>query len=86
MSRTGTIFFTVISDKGAKRLYFATLKGESYEPAQPLPFSDGTTLDVDPEIAPDESFLVFCSSGRMKEDDKDHLYLVQKTGFRVGDR
>jgi WD40-like Beta Propeller Repeat len=84
----GTIYLTVIDDKGGKRLYSSKLvfppgllKGV-YEKAQPLAFSDGTTADVDPEIAPDGSFLVFCSSGRLKGDEKDHLYLVRRDGVR----
>jgi hypothetical protein len=50
-----------------------------YQQAQPLSFSDGTTLDVDPEIAPDGSFLVFCSAGRLPGDKKDHLLIVHRT-------
>jgi Tol biopolymer transport system component len=41
------------------------------------PFSDGKHLDVDPEIAPDESFLVFSSAGRMDGDAKDHLFILR---------
>jgi len=76
----GTIYLTVIDDKGGKRLYSSRLVKGVYEKAQPLAFSGGTTADVDPEIAPDESFLVFCSSGRLKGDEKDHLYLVRRDG------
>ena len=76
----GTIYLTVIDDKGGKRLYLAAYEGGSYQMAHPLSFSDGTTADVDPEIAPDGSFLVFCSSGRMKGDDKDHLFIARRAG------
>jgi WD40-like Beta Propeller Repeat len=51
----GTIYLTAIDKKGSKRLYAAPSNGSDYQPAQPLPFSDGTTSDVDPEIAPDAS-------------------------------
>jgi hypothetical protein len=74
----GTIYFVAIDAKGGKRLWSAARKADSYQTAQPLPFSDGTLGDVDPEIAPDGSFLVFCSSGRTKDDPKDHLFLVRK--------
>ena len=74
-----TIYFTVVSAQG-KRLYSSQFHAGSYETAQPLSFSDGTTGDVDPEIAPDGSFLIFCSSGRLKGDDKDHLYLTRRQG------
>jgi hypothetical protein len=74
----GTIYFVAIDAKGGKRLWSAARKADTYQTAQPLPFSDGTLGDVDPEIAPDGSFLVFCSSGRTKADPKDHLFLVRK--------
>jgi hypothetical protein len=65
---------------GEKRLYSSAYRNGAYQQAQPLSFSDGTTLDVDPEIAPDGSFLVFCSSGRIKGDQKDHLFIVLRNG------
>ncbi|MFT3697749.1 MAG: hypothetical protein QM831_31710 [Kofleriaceae bacterium] len=75
----GTIYFVAIDDKGGKRLWSAAKKGDAYQAAQPLSFSDGKLGDVDPEIAPDNSFLVFSSSGRTKDDPKDHLFVVRKT-------
>jgi Tol biopolymer transport system component len=75
----GNIYFVSIDDKGAKRLYMSRYSHGEYEQAQPLPFSDGSTLDVDPEIAPDGSFLVFCSAGRLTGNSKDHLFVVKKT-------
>jgi hypothetical protein len=72
----GTIYFVSIDNKGAKRLFSSKYINGAYQQAQPLPFSDGTTLDVDPEIAPDGSFLVFCSAGRLPADPKDHLFIV----------
>jgi hypothetical protein len=42
--------------------------------------ADGTTMDVDPEIAPDGSFLVFVSAGRIPGNTKDHLFVVLKRG------
>jgi hypothetical protein len=80
----GTIYFVSIDAKGGKRLYTAAFKNGIYQQAQPLSFSDGTTADVDPEIAPDGSFLVFCSSGRRKDDPKDHLYIVLRKGSEWG--
>jgi Tol biopolymer transport system component len=80
----GTIYFVSI-DKGHKRLYAAPRTAAGYQPAQPLPFSTGTTGDVDPEIAPDGSFLVFCSSGRVKDDPKDHLFIVRRSADGWGE-
>jgi WD40-like Beta Propeller Repeat len=80
----GTIYLTVIDDKGGKRLFSSSYVNGAYQTAQPLSFSDGKTSDVDPEIAPDGSFLVFCSSGRAPADGKDHLYIVRKSGAGWG--
>ena len=74
----GNIYFVSIDDKGGKRLYSSHYTNGEYQPAEPLAFSDGTTLDVDPEISPDGSFLVFCSAGRMPGNTKDHLFVVKK--------
>ncbi len=80
----GSLYFVSIDEKGGKRLYFSQYANGAYQQAQPLPFSDGTTADVDPEIAQDGSFLVFCSSGRRAGDPKDHLYLVLRDGTGWG--
>ena len=44
------------------RLYRAGWRDDHFEAPRPLPFSDGTSTDVDPAVAPDESFVVFGSS------------------------
>jgi WD40 repeat protein len=80
----GTIYFVAIDAKGGKRLYSSQHKNGAYQPAQPLSFSDGGTSDVDPEIAPDGSFLVFCSSARLKDDPKDHMFIVLKKAGEWG--
>lgn len=75
----GTIYFLSIGEGRAFQLYRARRSGESYLTAEPLPFSNPKTADVDPEIAPDQSFLIFASSGRRGSDDtKEHLYIVFK--------
>jgi Tol biopolymer transport system component len=74
----GTIYLTAIDNKGSKRLYASQYKAGEYQPAQPLSFSDGATSDVDPEIAPDGSFLIFVSAGRLPGNPKDHLFIVLK--------
>jgi hypothetical protein len=80
IAANGTIYLTAIDKKGSKRLYASAYKNGTYQEAQPLAFSDGTTMDVDPEIAPDGSFLVFVSAGRMPGNTKDHLFVVLKKG------
>lgn len=84
VAASGNLYFTVIGKNGSKQLYWSRMEAGAYQPAQPLPFSDGTTADVDPEVAPDESFLVFSSSARLKGDPKDHLFIVAKHGQEWG--
>jgi hypothetical protein len=62
--------------EGGKRLFSSQYTNGVYQQAQLLPFSDGTMLGVDPEVAPDRSFLVFCSAGRLLSESKDHLFIV----------
>ncbi|HZZ20096.1 MAG TPA: hypothetical protein VFE25_12030 [Opitutaceae bacterium] len=80
----GSIYFVSIDARGGKRLYRSQFSEGVFQPAQPLPFSDGTTGDVDPEISPDGSFLVFCSSGRTSDCDKDRLFVVLRKGSSWG--
>jgi Tol biopolymer transport system component len=82
----GTIYLTSIDKKGNKRLFSSQYSNGTYQQAEPLPFSDGTTLDVDPEIAPDGSFLVFVSAGRLPGDSKDHLFIVLRKAEGWGPR
>lgn len=71
-----TIYFLEISDKHEMQLYRCRWSAGHYEPAEALSFSTPATADVDPEIAPDQSFLVFASAGRRPNDTKEHLYVV----------
>ncbi|HEU4663334.1 MAG TPA: hypothetical protein VFS55_04825 [Dokdonella sp.] len=56
-------FMSTDPTSGKFRLYRSQFRNGAYEDAKPLPFSDGSTTDVDPAVAPDESFVVF-GSGR----------------------
>ena len=76
----GTIYFVAIDTKGGKRLYSSRYLNSACQQALSLSVSDGTTLDADPEIALDGSFLVFCSAGRLPGDKKDHLFIVHRSG------
>jgi hypothetical protein len=66
-------------------LYRSAFENGTYQPAAPLPFSDGTTSDVDPEIAPDQSFIIFASAGRSAPNDPhEHLFMSVKHGDAWG--
>ncbi len=85
VAANGNLYITVIGPGTAKSIYESEFNGGAYQPAKLLPFSDGAKLDVDPEVAPDESFLVFSSAGRV-EDDSQHerLFLVKREGGHWG--
>ncbi|HEY1502205.1 MAG TPA: hypothetical protein VGF88_21690 [Acidobacteriaceae bacterium] len=78
----GTLYFMArVGEEKTWRLYRSLYRDGAYQKAEPLPFSDGNHTDVDPAIAPDESFLIFSSAGRAKpEDTHEHLYIVFREG------
>jgi hypothetical protein len=76
----GSVWFMTPDEHSGKfRLFRAQRRNEAYLAAEPLPFSDGTATDVDPAVAPDESFVVF-GSGRVPKRSID-LFIA----FRDGD-
>jgi hypothetical protein len=68
--RDGFSFFGTRGQRGWKRLFSSEYTNRAYQQAQPLPFSNGTTLDVNPQIAPDGAFLVFCSADECRATRK----------------
>ncbi len=65
----GTLYFMKPSaETGRFQLFRAPRSGTGYETPQPLPFSDGSTTDVDPAVAPDQSYIVFGSGRRANKD------------------
>lgn len=79
----GSIYFMdAYGEKRRFRLYRSQYRDGSYEAAQPLEFSDGSTTDVDPAVAPDESFMIF-GSGRAPAKSVD-LFLVRRQGTGWG--
>lgn len=76
----GSLWFMTPDDASGKfRLFRAQWHDGTYLTAKPLPFSDGRATDVDPAVAPDESFVVF-GSGRAPKHGID-LFIA----FREGD-
>lgn len=72
-------FMTTDRSSGKFRLYRSQFRDGRYETAQPLPFSDGLATDVDPVVAPDESFVVF-GSGRMPKRSIDLFIAFRDSG------
>lgn len=84
----GSIYFLNIILSGNShtfQLYSARFANGTYHQAQPLPFSNVKTADVDPAIAPDQSFLVFASSGRRPGDSHEHLFIVTRQNGTWGE-
>jgi Tol biopolymer transport system component len=62
LAADGSLYFMrADGPDGRWRLYRAASAAADTVVVEPLPFSDGSGLDVDPAIAPDQSFMVFCS-------------------------
>jgi len=82
LAADGTLYFISRASADKKlQLYWSPVVQGVFQPAQALPFSDGTFFDVDPEVAPDQSFLVFGSVGRAPyKDTAEHLFLVRRKG------
>jgi hypothetical protein len=80
----GSLYFLSIDPGKGKRLYVSHYAHGAYQQAQPLPFSHYDDHDVDPEIAPDGSFMVFASDHRLPGDSKDHLFIVFRQGSGWG--
>ena len=84
VAANGDVFLTLIGPGAAKSIYLSRWQNGVYQHATLLPFSDGAKLDVDPEVAPDESYLVFSSAGRLDGDSHERLFLVKREGDRWG--
>ena len=90
IAANGDLYF--MSDEGTGggapkwRLYRAEFAQGGYRRAAPLSFSDGRFPDVDPYVAPDQSYVVFSSKGRRQpqDDDHEHLYIVRRNGVTWG--
>jgi hypothetical protein len=82
LAADGTLYFMKPAATGRFRLFRAERLGEAWAKPQPLPFSDGSTSDVDPAISPDQSFLIFGSARRAGTDID--LFLVRRDGAGWG--
>ncbi|MBW8812790.1 MAG: PD40 domain-containing protein [Caulobacterales bacterium] len=82
VARNGDLYF--MADTGpagppAWRLFVSRWADGAYRKAEPLRFSDGQYGDVDPYVAPDQSYLIFSSKDRPPfKDGHEHLFLVTR--------
>ncbi len=76
--RLNVYYFLSIGDHQAFQVHRSRNVSGIMQAAEKLAFSSPATADVDPEIAADQSFLVFASAGRRGKDNaKEHLYMVR---------
>lgn len=77
----GTIYFTAAEKGKSLSLFRSFYQNGMFRKAEALPFSDGSVKDVDPEIAPDQSFLIFSSKRSFPGDEQhEHLFIVYNKG------
>jgi len=80
----GSLYFMDrVDGKGPFRLWRAQASAGNYLAAVPVSFGDATTQDVDPCVAPDESFIVF-SSKHPATDAHERLYIAFREGSGWG--
>jgi Tol biopolymer transport system component len=80
----GSLYFAEMSrDTGTARLLRSQYRDGTYQAAVPVSFGDETTEDVDPAVAPDESFIVFSTKPAA---DRVHpkLAIALRDGARWG--
>jgi Tol biopolymer transport system component len=84
IARDGSLYFMRPDQSSGKfRLFRSQSRESGFDPPVPLPFSTGAFTDVDPAVAPDESFLVF-GSGRPPARSMD-LFIVYRSNGQWGE-
>ena len=77
VTRSGTLYFSPWIGN-VSNIHFSVMKNGVYQKSQKLSDQvNSTSLDYDPLIAPDESFLIFCSNRPNGYGDVD-LYICYK--------
>jgi len=88
VAANGDIYFMSTTEPRGKdsgwRLFRAARTAEGYARAEALAFSDGSSSDVDPYIAPDQSYLIFSSRGRREPTNEEHLFIAFRHGADWG--
>jgi Tol biopolymer transport system component len=88
VAANGDIYFMSTTEPRGKepkwRLFRAVRTADGYAQAEALPFSDGSTSDVDPYVAPDQSYLIFSSEKRRQPTGHEHLFIAFHSGADWG--
>lgn len=83
IANDGTLYYLHIANH-MHRIYCARMQNGAYAAPRPVMLGDNDAQDYDPWIAPDQSYLLFASSGRGAADTKRHLYGVARHGASWG--
>ena len=88
IAANGDIYFMSTTEPRGQdpkwRLFRAARIAGGYAQAEALSFSDGSTSDVDPYIAPDQSYLIFSSAKRREPIGHEHLFITFRQGADWG--
>jgi len=88
VAANGDIYFMSSTEPPGKdsgwRLFRAARTAKGYAQAEALPFSAGPASDVDPYIAPDQTYLIFSSRGRREPTNEEHLFIAFHHGMGWG--
>jgi hypothetical protein len=85
VSNNNTIFFTgtIMGKRYDRGIYYSNfIHGEYLKPVllpEPINLMDTSILDYTPFIAPDESYLLFCSNRQNPEVELCHIYISFKS-------
>lgn len=72
----GSLYFMQADPaSGTFHLFRSAYRGGSYQPPLKVALGDATTEEVDPAVAPDESFIVY-SSRHPQQHDKNRLHIA----------
>lgn len=73
----GTLYFMEASGEGEHfHLFYSALEGGRYQPPRSLPFTMAAYSEVDPAVAPDQSFMVFSSDRPPAPQGQLNLFIV----------
>ena len=88
VAANGDIYFMSSTEPRGKdprwRLFRAAHTADGYAQAEALPFSDGSSSDVDPYIAPDQAYLIFASRNRREPTGHERLFISFHHGANWG--
>ena len=74
LTRNGTLYFMQPGEDGKFHLMRAEARRDGYAKPEPLPFAVSGAADVDPAVAPDDSYVIFASNREIK--GKLSLYIT----------